>query len=232
MPPSPRPARSPSPPSRVPRPVPTGGWPRLYAIVDVEACAQAGRLPLEVARAFLSADVRCIQLRAKSWDSGSFLDLASAVVAEANAAGCTIIVNDRADVAVLAGAQGLHVGQEDLPPSAARSVVGPSAVIGLSTHVPAQWEAGIREPISYLAIGPVYGTTTKATGHAAVGLSTVRLASEAAAAVGLPVVAIGGITLDRAPAVIAAGAASVAVIGGLLTGPPESRARAFLRALA
>lgn len=184
-----------------------------------------------MARAFLSAGVRCIQLRAKSWESGPFLDLALAVVAEANAARGTVIVNDRADVAVLAATDGLHLGQDDLPPSVARRVIGASALVGLSTHVPAQWEAGIQEPISYLAIGPVYATATKATGHAAVGLSTVRRASEAAAAVGLPVVAIGGITLDRAPAVIAAGAASVAVIGDLLTGAPESRARAFLQAL-
>ena len=165
-------------------------------------------------------------------DSGPFLDLAVAIMDEANAAGSMVIVNDRADIAVLAKAHGLHVGQDDLSASAARRVIGTSAVLGLSTHNQAQWEAALREPISYLAIGPVFTTETKATGVAAVGLATVRRASDAAAGVGLPVVAIGGITLDRAPEVIASGAASVAVIGDLLTSLPELRARAFLRALA
>jgi thiamine-phosphate pyrophosphorylase len=184
-----------------------------------------------VARAFLSAGVGCIQLRAKGWDSGPFLDLALTVVDEAKTAGCLIIVNDRADVAALAGAQGLHVGQDDLSPVHARRILGDSRVIGLSTHTRAQWESAVGELVSYLAIGPVYGTGTKATGYEAVGLDVVRQASVAAAAKGLPVVAIGGITLARAPEVIAGGAASVAVIGDLLSGSPEARARQFLRAL-
>jgi thiamine-phosphate pyrophosphorylase len=104
-------------------------------------------------------------------------------------------------------------------------------MLGLSTHTRAQWESAVMEPISYLAIGPVYGTGSKATGYEAVGLETVRAASIAGSAAGLPVVAIGGITLARAPEVIASGAASVAVIGDLLTGPPEARAREFIQAL-
>ncbi len=218
------------PPS--PRPRPSLNLPRLYAIVDVEMCARAGRVPLDVARAFLSAGVVCIQLRAKTWDSDPFLDLALAVVEEAQAAGCSIIVNDRADVAALANAHGLHLGQDDLSPADARRIVGASPVIGLSTHTRAQWESAVDEPVSYLAIGPVYGTGTKASGYEAVGLDVVRRVSIAAASRGLPVVAIGGITLERAQEVIAAGAASVAVISDLLNGDPEARARAFLRALA
>lgn len=191
-----------------------------------------GRAPLDVARAFLSAGVRLLQLRAKGWDSGPFLELCAAVVQDANAAGGSVIVNDRADVAALADAHGLHIGQEDLAPAAARRIVGEGAVLGLSTHTPAQWESAVAEPISYLAIGPVFATGTKVTGHDAVGLDTVGRAAAAAAVHGLPVVAIGGITLERAPAVIASGAASVAVISDLLSGAPEARARAFLRALA
>lgn len=205
--------------------------PRLYAILDVEACERVSRAPRDVARAFLSAGVRCIQLRAKGWESGPFLDLARTLVSDAQVAGCSIIINDRADIAALSDAYGLHLGQDDLSPAQARRVIGPTPAIGLSTHTRAQWESAVTEPISYLAIGPVYGTGTKATGYDAIGLETVRLACTTAAAARLPVVAIGGITLDNAPAVIAAGAAAVAVISDLVKGDPEARARAFLRAL-
>jgi thiamine-phosphate pyrophosphorylase len=217
------------PPS--PRPQPSLNLPRLYAIVDGEACARAGRAPLDVARAFVSAGVRCLQLRLKGWDGGPFLDLARTVVEEAGRAGCTVIVNDRADIAALSGAHGLHVGQEDLSPAYARRILGAAPAIGLSTHTRAQWEAAVTAPISYLAIGPVYGTGSKATGYEAVGLDVVRQASTCASAASLPVVAIGGITLDTAAAVIDAGAASVAVIGDLLEGEPEARAAAYLARL-
>jgi thiamine-phosphate pyrophosphorylase len=141
-----------------------------------------------------------------------------------------VIVNDRPDLARLSGAAGVHVGQDDLPPRAARDLLGPAASVGVSTHTPAQIDAAIREPISYLAIGPVFGTATKATGYDAGGLDLVRAAARGAS--GVPVVAIGGITLDRAPAVIAAGAAAVAVIGDLLVdGDPARRVAAYCRAL-
>ena len=235
MPPSPKPPGSPNPLSRAPRAAAARGWvslPRLYAIVDVELCAAAGRPPLDVVRAFLSAGVRLIQLRAKTWDSGPFLDLAHASVAESRAAGATLIVNDRADVAALAGAHGLHVGQDDLAPLDARRVVGDASCLGLSTHTDTQWTVALDAPISYVAIGPVFGTGTKATGYQPVGVETVRRIGVAAAARGLPVVAIGGITLDRAASVIAAGASSVAVISGLMSGSPEAQARAFIQAVA
>lgn len=182
-------------------------------------------------RAFLSAGVRLIQLRAKSWESGLFLDLAHAAVADATQAGALLIVNDRADVAAIAGAHGLHVGQEDLSPADARLVVGDGSCLGLSTHTEPQWSAALDQPISYVAIGPVFGTGTKATGHQPVGLETVTLVAAKAKARDVPVVAIGGITLDRAGAVIASGASSVAVISDLMRGSPEVRAREFIRAL-
>jgi thiamine-phosphate pyrophosphorylase len=188
-------------------------------------------VPLDVSRAFLSAGVRLIQLRAKTWDGGAFLDLASAMVAEAAAAGARIVVNDRADVTALSGADGLHVGQDDLSPGDARQVVGPACWLGLSTHTEAQWTAALDEPVSYLAIGPVFATGTKSTGYDAVGLDTVRRAAGAAAGRRIPLVAIGGITLDRAASVIASGAAAVAVISGLLQGSPETRAREFMQVL-
>jgi len=205
--------------------------PRLYAIVDVEACARAQRAPLDVSRAFLSGGVRCLQLRAKSWGSGPLLELAAVVVSDASQAGALVIINDRADVAVMAGAHGVHVGQDDLPPVDARTVVGADRIVGLSTHTDAQLEQGVALPISYLAVGPVFDTETKATGYDSIGLETVRRAAAIVSAAAHPLVAIGGITLQRAPGVIAAGASSVAVINDLLVGDPEARAREFLRAL-
>ena len=106
------------------------------------------------------------------------------------------------------------------PPAAARRILGARAVIGYSTHTTAQIEAAAREPISYLAIGPVFGSRTKDTGYESVGLEMVREAARLAR--GLPVVAIGGITLERVPSVVAAGAAGIAVIGDLLAGGPRS----------
>ena len=223
MPPSLRNPLSPNPPEVAPG--------RLYAIVDAGVCAAAGRAPLDVARAFLSAGVRCIQLRCKDLPSGAFLELANHILEQSRAVGASLIINDRADIAAIAHADGLHIGQTDLTAGDARVVIGPARVLGLSTHTPEQWQAAVREPISYLAIGPVFGTGTKDTGHAPVGLDVVAHASAAAMAKGLPAVAIGGITIDNAVSVIDAGAASVAVISDLLKGDPEARCRAFLRIL-
>jgi thiamine-phosphate pyrophosphorylase len=164
---------------------------------------------------------------------GELLAAAAAIAALARGCGARLVINDRADIARLAAADGVHVGQEDLPPAAVRAIVGEQAIVGLSTHTVEQLERAATEPVSYLAIGPVFGTTTKRTGYEAVGLELVREASRRAAARGLPLVAIGGITLDRAASVVEAGAASVAVIGDLLsTGDPEKRTQEFLARLA
>ena len=169
-------------------------------------------------------------MRAKHLSSAELLDHAERLVHAAGAYGANVIVNDRVDVALLAGAAGAHVGQEDLPPAAARRLLGPNSVIGYSTHTPAQIEATVHEPVTYIAIGPVFGTATKATGYDPVGLERVTEAARIAA--GRPVVAIGGITLETAPHVIAAGASSVAVIGDLLAhGDPAARVAAFCRVL-
>ena len=183
-----------------------------------------------LAGAFLDGGARIIQLRAKRLPSGMFLAHADHLVRAAEPYGASIIVNDRVDLALLAGAAGAHVGQEDLPPAAARRLLGPEATIGYSTHTAAQIEAAAEEPVSYIAIGPVFGTRTKTTGYDAVGLALV--AEAALRSRGRPVVAIGGITLDRAPEAIAAGASSVAVITDLLAGgDPRARVAAYLRAL-
>ena len=211
---------------------PSLNLPRLYAIVDVEACGQAGRTPLDVAAAYLSAGARLLQLRCKSWGSAAFLDLANRITDAVQQASGTLVVNDRADIAALCGAGGLHVGQEDLTPSDARVVVGAEMMLGLSTHSSDQWKRAVEEPVEYVAIGPVFGTRTKDTGYGAVGVEAVTAASACAATRALPVVAIGGITLENAPSVIDAGARSVAIISELLRGDPEARCRAFLNRLA
>jgi thiamine-phosphate pyrophosphorylase len=206
--------------------------PRLYAIVDTDACATRGHAPRDVVRAFLDAGVRLLQLRAKNMAGGAFVDLARLLQADAAEAGARLVINDRADVAAITGAAGVHVGQDDLPPADARRVVGHEALVGVSTHSDAQIAAALVTPLSYLAVGPTFGTVTKETGYEPVGLALVARASRAAAARGVPVVAIGGITLATAPSVIAAGAASVAVIGDLLEGgDPGRRAKAYLSAL-
>jgi thiamine-phosphate pyrophosphorylase len=202
--------------------------PILYAILDSDVCHARRLDPLAVAEACLRGGATLLQLRHKSNASGPFLDLAERVVPIARQRGGTVIVNDRADIAALSGADGVHVGQEDLSVEDARHVVGATAIVGLSTHTPAQVDAALATSATYVAVGPLFGTTTKETGYDARGLELVRYASGK----GKPVVAIGGITLARAPEVIAAGAWAVAVITDLLaTGDVEQRAREYLAAL-
>jgi thiamine-phosphate pyrophosphorylase len=205
--------------------------PRLCAIVDTDAAARAGWPAADLAKAFLDGGARFLQIRAKQLASGPFLELCDAVVALAQQVHGIVIVNDRVDLARMSGAAGVHVGQEDLAPSLARAQLGEAAVIGYSTHTLAQLEAAAAEPVTYTAVGPIFGSVTKDTGYDAVGLGLVREAARIAA--GRPVVAIGGIRLDNAASVIAAGATSVAVIGDLLReDAPDARVRAFLKELA
>jgi thiamine-phosphate pyrophosphorylase len=199
---------------------------RLHAIVDAEVAAAAGWAPGDLARALLDGGARIVQVRGKRLGSGPLLDLCDTVVRLAAPYGARVIVNDRPDLARLSGAAGVHVGQDDLPPAEARAIVGPDAIVGCSTHTVTQIEVAQSEPVSYVAIGPVFGTRTKNTGYQAVGLELVAAAARLAA--GRPVVAIGGITLDTAASVIAAGASAVAVISDLLAGDPAARVRAYL----
>ena len=188
----------------------------------------------DLADAYLAGGVRFIQLRSKHASSGAFLTLCADVVERAHKAGAMVIVNDRADIAALSSADGVHVGQEDLDPASVRRILGGSAIVGISTHTPEQVRAASRLAVDYIAVGPVFGTSTKDTGYRAVGTAFV---GEAAAIIraadsATPIVAIGGITLERAREVIQAGAASVAVISDLLsTGNPEARVKEYLRAI-
>jgi len=220
-----------NPASRIPNP--ESRIPRLNPILDADAAARAGWTLLDLASACLSGGARFLQVRAKGASGAWLLDQVTAIVAFAHAADAIVIVNDRADIARLAGADGVHVGQDDLAPATVRPIVGTECVVGVSTHTLEQIDAAVLEPVDYVAVGPVFGTSTKLSAYEAVGLERVRDAAGKARARGLPVVAIGGITLDRAADVIGAGAASVAVISDLLTGGnPEARVREFVRRLA
>jgi len=203
----------------------------LNPIVDVDVAARTGWPPLDLLRACLDGGATFIQIRAKGLESGELLDLCDAAVVLAEAYGGGIVVNDRVDVARLSGAAGVHVGQDDVPALQARGILGPSAIVGVSTHNLPQAEAALNGPITYVAVGPVFGTRTKDTGYDAVGLELVRAVAARAGAV--PVVAIGGITIDTAVSVLDAGASSVAIIGDLLaTGDPAARVAGYLRLFA
>jgi thiamine-phosphate diphosphorylase len=194
--------------------------PRLYAIIDP---AQAGgRGPVEVAAALLAAGVRLIQLRDKHASSGELYLSGQRVGECVRNAGGIFIVNDRADVACAVDADGVHVGQDDLPVESARALVGPRKLIGYSTHVLEQVREADRTSADYIAFGPIFPTASKENPDAVVGLEGLR---EARKATRKPLVAIGGITLENARAVIEAGADSVAVIRGLV-GAPDIRQRA------
>jgi thiamine-phosphate pyrophosphorylase len=204
---------------------------RLHAILDVDAAERAGWAPLDLARAFCAAGAPLLQLRAKQLPSSPFLELSDRVVQMSAVAHCAVVVNDRADIARMSQAAGVHVGQDDLSPRDARAIVGPEAIVGYSTHTIEQVRAARSEPVSYIAVGPVFGTSTKDTGYQAVGLDLVSAAADAAGPI--PIVAIGGIKLENARSVLDAGAAAVAVISDLLTtGDPRGRIAAYLQALA
>ena len=206
--------------------------PRLYAILDVTLAARRGFSPESLCNAWLEAGVRLIQLRAKSMPSGTLLALGETLASRARSAGALFVVNDRADIARWSGASGVHLGQDDLTPRDARVLLPPPAMIGVSTHSDVQLRAALDESIDYVAMGPVFSTTSKEQPDPVVGLEGIRRASHLTRSRGVPLVAIGGITLARAADVIAAGADTVAVISDLLTDDDAvARARAFVDAL-
>ena len=193
--------------------------PFAYPIVD--AGRLHGRDPAFVVDSLARAGARLIQLRVKGLSDRRWLAMAGAALAAARASGAYLVVNDRADIARIAGADGLHVGQEDLTGTDARTVVGPGVLLGVSTHNLDQLAAAATEAVDYLAIGPVFPTRTKDNPDPVVGLEMVR---RARAATTRPLVAIGGITRANARSVVEAGADGVAVISDLLDAPDLARA--------
>jgi len=202
--------------------------PRLYAIID--PAQSGGRSPVEVAAALLAAGVRLIQLRDKHASSRELYERARQVGEFVRTTGGIFIVNDRADVALAVDASGVHVGQDDLPVESARAILGMGKLIGYSTHVLEQVREADRSSADYVAFGPIFPTASKESSDRVVGLAGL---GEARKATCKPLVAIGGITLENAHAVIEAGADSVAVIRGLLGGPDIRKlAEEFLKQLA
>lgn len=188
--------------------------PAVYPITDRDI---SGLGHLEQVKHLAQGGAKIVQLRDKTAASGPFCRDAIEVARYASEAGILVIINDRVDIALAAGAGGLHLGQEDLPPSKARALLGDSAIIGLSTHSVEQAAAAILEPVDYIAIGPVFGTASKKDPDPAVGLEGVSKVREVAREITL--VAIGGIDPGNAQSVLDAGADSVAVIGAILSDP-------------
>jgi len=205
------------------------GLSRLYAIVDRATLDARGIAVVEFARELREAGVRLVQYRDKVNSPQQILQAADEIDGAFEGAEMTRIMNDRADLAVLAGWDGVHLGQGDLSVEAARRVLG-AGMAGVSTHSEEQVGAAMQTPPDYVAVGPVFRTTSKANPDPVVGLELVRRAK---AITGLPIVAIGGITLANARSVIEAGADSVAVIGGLFVEGRTVRevARDFLEVL-
>ncbi|MFO0681987.1 MAG: thiamine phosphate synthase [Sandaracinus sp.] len=198
----------------------------LYAIVDPRACA--GRDPVSVAGAILRGGCAALQLRDKAGSDRRVLALARELAPLAREAGVPFFVDDRLDVAIACDADGVHLGQDDLPLAVARAQA-PRLRVGISTHTPAQREAAEREGADLVGYGPVFATATKENPDAVVGLDGVAAAVRAAR---VPVVAIGGITLARVPALREAGVSLAAVISAVCGAPdPEAEARALHRAL-
>ena len=192
--------------------------PRLYAIVDP---LDTGRSPVALAAALIAGGARCLQLRWKQAATREVLEAARAIRPLVHDAGGLFFVNDRPDVAVLAAADGVHLGQDDVPVAAARRVLGPGRLIGLSTHDPEQARAAAAAGADYVAVGPIYATRSKVGALAPRGLDLVRAAR---ASVPCPLVAIGGIDATTAAEVVAAGADAVAIIAALVRTPDPAAA--------
>jgi thiamine-phosphate pyrophosphorylase len=184
--------------------------PRVYPITDTQI---SGLSHAEQVALFAESGATLVQLREKRAPALQFYEAAKAALAVAAERGVQLIINDRVDIALAVGAAGVHLGQDDLAPDVARRLLGNDAVIGYSTHSVAQAIEAASLPIDYLAIGPIFGTSTKENPDPVVGLEGLRAVRSAIG--NLPLVAIGGITRENTAAVVEAGADSAAMISGL-----------------
>lgn len=188
------------------------GLPKLYPILDAGLLAARGHDVRWAAEQMRTAGVELLQYRDKSGSPQSILQNAAAVREAFAGTNCRLILNDRADLAVLADWGGVHVGQGDLPPDDARRVVGAARWVGVSTHNDEQVQLANATSADYVAVGPIFATGTKLDAEPVIGLDGVR---RARALTSKPIVAIGGITRKNAQSVIEAGADSVALISAL-----------------
>jgi thiamine-phosphate pyrophosphorylase len=191
--------------------------PRVYPLTDVQL---SGLPHAEQVRLLSDGGASLIQLREKQLPPAQFYEDAKAAVVVAKQCGVQLIINDRVDIALATGAHGVHLGQEDIPPEAARRLLGSDAIIGYSTHNVEQAMAALTQPVDYIAIGPIFKTSTKIDASPVLGLDGLRALR--AVVRNVPLVAIGGITRANAAEVLRAGADSVAVISALLSQPDIS----------
>ncbi len=209
----------------------------LYAIAD-DSFASTPEALLSLVEAALRGGALVVQLRAKSLGASALLAVARAAQSRCHDAGALLFINDRPDVAVLAGADGVHLGQDDFPLIAARAIVGPDVLLGISTHSDAEIDAAVAAGADCIGFGPAFETSTKratAPGAAALppahGIEGVRRAVLRAGVV--PLIAIGGIDSARAEALAHAGAACIAAISSLWLAPdPAAMSRTFVSAIA
>jgi len=201
--------------------------PRLYVILDAALITSSER---DCALSLAEAGVRLLQYRNKSAPARQYLDSSRKLAETLRPQGVSFFVNDRPDLAYLAGATGVHVGQDDLNVEQARQVIGSGKLVGVSTHNLEQFQRAAANSADYIAVGPIFGTSSKANPDPVVGLDFLR---KVRALSDKPIVAIGGISLERTASVIEAGADSVAVISGILsTADPAQRARQYIETLA
>jgi thiamine-phosphate pyrophosphorylase len=200
--------------------------PRLYVILDRSVAG--GRDLDPILAAVLAGGAEMIQLREKTWPSGTLFPVAQRLRARCRAAGVPFIVNDRVDLALAVDADGVHLGQDDLPPGAARPLLKPGMILGLSTHSVEQAEAAQAAGADYIAVGSMFPTATKPEFQ----LVGPALAREVRPVVHVPLIGIGGITPDNVGDVIAAGVDGVAVISAVCAAPdPAAAARRFIAAI-
>lgn len=190
--------------------------PKIYPITDR---AISGLSHSEQVRSMIAGGATLIQLREKQQTAGEWIDDAAEAVRIAKIAGVRILINDRVDLAMVVGADGVHLGQDDMPPDAARRLLGDRAIIGYSTHTIDQVREAIKLPVDYVAFGPIFPTATKVDPDPVVGIEKLSLIRSELR--GLPLVAIGGINAGNVGSVLAAGADSAAMIGAILTPPDE-----------
>jgi len=188
--------------------------PKIYPITDTEV---SGLPHAEQVRRLAAGGARFIQIRDKNVSGREFYESALSALEIARSVGVKIIINDRVDIALAIRADGVHLGQDDLPPAEARKILGENAIVGFSTHTVEQALAAANEPIDYIAIGPIYPTTSKTNPDDVLGISGLKMVRQAIPAIQL--VAIGGITHANISDVFATGADSAAVISYLLNEP-------------
>ena len=193
---------------------------KIYPITDITISGLSHAAQVE---RLIAGGARLIQLRDKHSSPRAFFTDAEAAVTMARSHGVQIIINDRVDMALALRADGVHLGQGDVPPEAARKLLGETAVIGFSVHSVEQAKAAMKLPIDYLGIGPVFPTSTKERPDPVIGLEGLQRAREVAGEI--PLVAIGGIKLQNVPGILDAGANAVALISALLGNSSEITAQ-------